>query len=51
MKELEYLLYVSAKGEGLPPMLFDKCSDQNDVLRMVEGAMAAGHYQFVVVLG
>ena len=49
--EKEYRLYVSAKGAGLPPELFDKCLDKNDVLQMVEAAITAGHYEFVVVLG
>lgn len=48
---MKYCLYVSAKGPGLPPEIFDSCDDQDDVLHMVEAAITAGHYEFVVVLG
>lgn len=51
MCDLKYCLYVSAKGAGLPPVLFDSCSDQDDILPMVEAALTAGYGEFVVVLG
>lgn len=49
--EKEYRLYVSAKGAGLPPEMFDSCSDQEDILHMVEAALTAGYCEFCVVLG
>lgn len=51
MEDLKYRLYVSAKGAGLPPEMFDSCYEQDEILPMVEAALTAGYCEFVVVLG